>query len=353
MYPALLYRSLDQGIVRCHLCQRLCRIAPGEKGYCGTRKNVGGKAFSLVYGRVSSMRISPIEIKPLFHFYPGSQWLSLGSLGCNFLCPGCQNWEIAHAKVEEEAPSLRLVTPEDTVRLAREGHCKGISWTYNEPTLWFEYTMDSAKIARKAGLLTNYVTNAYLTLKALDRIGPYLDAFRADLKGFSSRTYERIANITNVRGILKVLERARHFWKMHVEIVTNIIPGINDQESELRQMATWIHDHLGPETPWHVTRFVPHFRLAHLTPTTVAKLEQAREIGLEVGLQYVYLGNVPGHPAENTHCPSCKRLIIERMNYQVVKYHLKGNCCVYCGYQIAGHFDAILSSGQASWESFC
>jgi len=284
------------------------------------------------------MRISPIEIKPLYHFYPGSQWLSIGSLGCNFLCPGCQNWEIAHANVEQELDSLRLVSPEESVRLARDGHCKGISWTYNEPTLWFEYTLDSARIAREAGLLTNYVTNAYMTVEALDLIGPYLDAFRAALKGFSDKTYKRIANIKGLDGILKILERAKHFWGMHVEIITNLIPGINDQNVELKDMARWICDCLGSETLWHVTRFVPHFRLAHLTPTPVAKLEQVREMGLEAGLKYVYLGNVPGHPAANTYCPACDKLVIERGNYRILQYHLDGACCGYCSHPIGGNF---------------
>ena len=148
MHPALLYKPLDNDAVQCHLCQRWCKIASGKCGYCGTRKNLDGTLFSLIYGQVSSMRISPIEIKPLFHFYPGSQWLSMGSLGCNFLCPGCQNWEIAHADVIKDLPSSRFVTPEESVRLARNGHCNGISWTYNEPTLWFEYTLDSARLAR-------------------------------------------------------------------------------------------------------------------------------------------------------------------------------------------------------------
>ena len=195
----------------------------------------------------------------------------MGSLGCNFLCPGCQNWEIAHADVIKDLPSSRVITPKESVRLARNGHCKGISWTYNEPTLWFEYTLDSARLAHKAGLLKNYVTNAYMTIEALDLIGPYLDAFRADLKGFSNETYKHIANISGFDAILKILERAKHFWGMHVEIITNLIPGINDQTLELKQTARWIYDCLGAETPWHVTRFVPHFRLAHLAPTPVAK----------------------------------------------------------------------------------
>jgi len=339
MHPALLYKSLQNDAVQCQVCQRRCKIASGKSGYCKTRKNLDGKLFSLIYGRVSSMRISPIEIKPLFHFYPGSRWLSLGSLGCNFLCPGCQNWEISHAGVEKEVGSLRVVTPEESVRLARDGHCKGISWTYNEPTLWFEYTLNSATRAREAGLLTNYVTNAYITAEALDLIGPYLDAFRADLKGFSNETYRRIANIDNLEGVLKILERAKHFWGMHVEIVTNLIPGINDQKTELKEMAEWICSCLGSDTPWHVTRFVPYFRLSHLAPTPVSLLEKARDIGLKAGLKYVYLGNVPGHPAENTHCPACGELLIERMNYRIIQYHLHGNGCGYCGESIAGFFE--------------
>jgi len=284
------------------------------------------------------MRISPIEIKPLFHFYPGSRWLSMGSLGCNFLCPGCQNWQIAHAKVDEEAAYLRIVTPEESVRRARDGRCKGISWAYNELALWFEYTLDSAMMAHRAGLLTNYVTNAYMTVEALDLIGPFLDAFRADLKGFSIETYKRIANIDGFDGILTVLERAKHVWGMHVEIITNLIPGINDNGSELKAMAGWICDHLGSETPWHVTRFFPHFKLAHLSATPVVGLENARELGLEAGLKYVYLGNVLGHSAENTYCPECDTLLIERVNYEIVRYRLKGNRCGGCGHQIAGCF---------------
>ena len=262
----------------------------------------------------------------------------MGSLGCNFLCSGCQNWEIAHANVEKELSSLRFITPAESVQLASNGYCKGISWTYNEPTLWFEYTLDSAKMAREAGLLTNYVTNAYITVEALDLIGPYMSAFRADLKGFSNETYKQIANIKRFDGILKVLERAKHFWDMHVEIITNLIPGINDNEIELKEMAGWICNHLGSETPWHLTQFVPHFRLSHLTPTPVAKLEQAREIGLGTGLKYVYLGNVLGHSGENTHCPACGKLLVERANYRILLYHIDGTCCGYCGHPIAGHF---------------
>ncbi len=338
VHEAMLCRPLEDGRIQCLACQRRCKIVSGDTGQCRTRKHMDGKLYSLIFGRVSSMRISPIEIKPLFHFYPGSLWLSLGSLGCNFLCPGCQNWEIAHADVEKALPSTRYVSPEEAVERALKSGCLGISWTYNEPTLWFEYTLDSARMAKDKGLLTNYVTNGYISQEALDLLGPHLDAYRVDLKGFSSRGYRRIAHIPDFHGILEMIKRAKDQWGMHIEIVTNLIPGWNDDEDDLRQMAGWIVDEVGSETPWHITRFFPHLKLSHLGPTPIPKLERARKVGMDEGLKYVYLGNCPGHEAENTHCPGCGQLLIERYNFDIVQYHLQGSTCRYCGKQIAGYF---------------
>lgn len=339
MQETLLCRPLEDQRIQCLICRRRCKIAPGETGHCKTRRHINDKLYSLIYGRVSSMRISPIEIKPLFHYYPGSRWLSMGSLGCNFLCPGCQNWEIAHADVEKGLPSTKYVSPGEAVERALEGGCKGISWTYNEPTLWFEYTLDSARLAKENGLLTNYVTNGYITQEALDLIGPYLDAYRVDVKGFSRRTYQRIAHIPEFQGILDNIVRGKEKWGMHIEIVTNLTLGWNDNEDDLRNAARWIVEHFGSETPWHITRFYPHLKLAHLSPTPVSKLESTRRIGMDEGLKHVYLGNVPGHAAENTHCPGCGELLIERYSYEILQYHLKGNKCTYCGHQIAGSFE--------------
>jgi len=300
---------------------------------------MNGELYSLIYGNVSSIRVSPIEIKPLFHFYPGSRWLSLGSLGCNFLCPGCQNWEVSHANPEKETPFTEYISPEKVVQLAIKDNCKGISWTYNEPTLWLEYTLDTAKIARAQGLLTNYVTNGFITPEAMDLLGPSLDAYRVDLKGFSAHTYKSIANISDFEGILRIIEMAKSKWGIHIEIITNLTPGFNDDKEELHNMAHWIVNHLGPETPWHITRFVPHFKLSHLDYTPISRLEQARHIGMGNGLRFVYLGNVPGHPAENTYCPRCEKLLIERRNYQILKYNLEGNRCSFCSQTIAGYFE--------------
>ncbi len=332
MREAILYEKLANRKVRCNICQRRCLIAEGKDGFCSTRLNKDGKLYTLAYGRVSTLAVAPIEKKPLFHFYPGSRWLSLGTLGCNFRCPGCQNWGIAHAHVVaamegEELKGTEYVSPGETVRMAVEERCMGLSFTYNEPTVWFEYTLDCAKLARQNELLTNYVTNGFITGEALDKIGPFLDAFRVDLKGFSAEFYRKIGHTADFRGILEVTKRAKYKWKMHVEIVTNVIPGFSDDEAQLKGIAAWIKDELGPDTPWHVTRFVPHYRLSHVNHTPVATLERAREIGLGAGLRYVYLGNVPGHPAENTYCPRCQGLLIEREDYIIRQFNIaKGRC---------------------------
>jgi pyruvate formate lyase activating enzyme len=340
MHRSLLFKQLEDKVIQCQLCHRRCTIDPGKKGFCKTRKNINGELYSLSYARVSSMQISPIELKPLFHFYPGSKWLSLGSLGCNFLCPGCQNWHISHADIDKELSFTEYIPPEKVVKLAIKNNCKGISWTYNEPTLSLEYTLDTAKVAKKKGLLTNYVTNGYITPEAMNLLGPFLDAYRVDVKGFSARAYKKIANVLNFKVILKNIHTAKYKWGMHVEIITNLTPGFNDNEVELHNLAQWISDQMDPETPWHITRFVPHFKLSHCEITPIPSLEQARQIGIDKGLKYVYLGNVPGHLAENTYCPRCGKLLIERNNYRILQYNLKGNECKFCNQTIPGSFES-------------
>jgi len=335
---ALLYKKLKNKSVRCNICQRRCIISSGKMGYCFTRENRNGRLYSLIYGEVSTSHIAPIEIKPLFHFYPGSKWLSLGTLGCNFRCLGCQNWEIAHYKLslgdleaprdERQTPNSKFkitkyISPEEAVKLAKEKRCKGLSFTYNEPTIWFEYTLDCTRLAKKEGLLSNYVTNGYITPEALDTIGPYLAAFRVDIKGFSNKFYKWLAKIDNFKGILEVTKRARDKWGMHVEIVTNIISGYSDDEEQLKGIANWIYRNLGENTPWHVTKFIPYLELSHLSPTPVDTLEKAQRIGKEAGLKFVYLGNVPGHELENTYCPKCDKLLIKRLNYSILEYHIE------------------------------
>lgn len=330
-----LYDRLSTGEVTCRTCQRRCVIPEGKTGWCSTRINEGGRLYSLIYGEVSSLSVNPIEKKPVYHFFPGSRWLSLGSLGCNFRCPGCQNWDIAHWK--SGMMHTKYLSPDESVAEARDLSCKGISWTFNEPTIWFEYTFDAAKCAKAQGLYTNYVTNGSITEEAFDMIAPFLDVYRVDIKGFSNRTYRKIGHLDKFRGILEITARAKKCG-MHVEVVTNIIPGFNDDETELRGIASWIRDSLGPETPWHITRFYPYHRLRHLFPTPISELEGAWSIGKEAGLQYVYLGNVPGHKLENTYCHMCGKLLIKRYVFEIIENRIKQGRCPACGALIPGRF---------------
>ena len=330
---ALLYEKIGER-VRCNTCPRHCVLGEGKRGFCFTRQNQGGRLFTLIYGEVASLSINPIEKKPVFHFYPGSRWLSLGALGCNFRCPGCQNWELSHSR---GGPASYL-SPEELISLAKRYHCLGISWTFNEPTIWLEYTVDGAKLAKEEGLYTNYVTNGYITEEALDAIGPYLDVYRMDIKGFSRASYARTAHIPDFAPILEAAKRAKKRWGMHVELVTNLTPGYNDDEGEIRGIARWIREELGAYTPWHITRFFSHLQLSHLKPTPLDALERARQIALEEGLHYVYAGNVPGHSGENTYCHQCGRLLIRRYGFDIVEYNLKQGSCRFCHATIPGSF---------------
>jgi pyruvate formate lyase activating enzyme len=332
---ALLYEKLKGEKVRCNTCPRHCVLGEGQKGFCFTRQNQGGRLFTLIYGEVASLSVNPIEKKPVFHFHPGSRWLSLGALGCNFRCPGCQNWELSHSR----GGTANYLSPQELISLAKRHGCMGISWTFNEPTIWLEYTLDGAKLAKEQGLYTNYVTNGYITPEALDTIGPYLDVFRVDIKGFSPTSYGRTAHISDFAPILEAAKRAKKEWGMHVELVTNIIPGCNDDEEELRGIARWIRDELGAYTPWHITRFFPHLELSHLDPTPIATLERAAEIAREEGLSYVYLGNLPAHPGENTYCHHCGRLVIKRQVFDILECNLRKGRCRYCDTPIPGQFD--------------
>ncbi|MFH2034379.1 MAG: AmmeMemoRadiSam system radical SAM enzyme [Candidatus Margulisiibacteriota bacterium] len=330
---ALLYEKIEHKNVHCFLCPRHCQIAPGHYGYCGVRVNEDGKLYTLIYGVVSSIAADPIEKKPLFHFHPGSQVLSLGTYGCNMRCGHCQNWQIAHVVYEREKDELReeLIPPAQLLQLAKKENCAGIAWTYNEPTIWFEYTLDGAKLFKENGLYTVYVTNGYITSQALDMIGPYLDAFRVDIKGFNNDLYKKLAKVPDFRPILEAAIRAKKKWNMHVECITNIIPTMNDDDKQLKDIASWIRTELGENTPWHVTRFMPYLEYRNLPATSLKTLEKARKLGYETGLRYVYTGNVPGDPGENTYCHKCKKLLIERMGYQIKQENLDGNRCGFCG----------------------
>ena len=329
---AVLSEPMIGGKVRCNVCHWRCAIPNGAFGVCRMRRAVDGRIELYNYPGIASVNNDPVEKKPLFHFYPGSSCLSLGSWGCNFHCRHCQNWEISFASPEEAQRLSHDLAPADAVTLARQLGSQGMAFTYNEPGIWLEYALDCARLAKDAGLYTVFVTNGFSTREALDLIGPYLDAFRVDVKGFSDEFYRDLAKVGHWRDILDSTRYAREHWDMHVEVVTNIIPTMNDDDAQLTAIARWIHDDLGEATPWHVTAFHPHHELAHLPPTPVATLDRAIAIGRGEGLLFVYPGNVFGHADENTRCPRCQTVVISRAGYQTQLRALTADGrCAGCG----------------------
>jgi pyruvate formate lyase activating enzyme len=334
MHQAMFFESLANSRIRCHICRWKCSIALNGLGICRMYKNIDGVLYNLNYSLASSIAVDPIEKKPLYHFYPGTKVFSLGSWGCNFHCEGCQNWQISCTDVKSSGEGSREILPDEAVELALKNKCQGIAWTYNEPTMWFEYTLDSAKLAKKQNLYTVYVTNGYTSLEALDAIGPYLDAWRVDIKGFNKDAYQKIAKVVNWEGILETAEQAQHKWKMHVEIVTNLVPSINTDDEQLTGIAKWIKDKLGELTPWHITRFYPQYKATDMPATPISTIERGIKIGKNAGLKFIYAGNIPGHDAENTICYKCGSLVVERIGYTTTVLNLTGSKCGVCGAEL-------------------
>ncbi|MHB8803834.1 MAG: AmmeMemoRadiSam system radical SAM enzyme [Coriobacteriia bacterium] len=327
VHEALLWESEGER-VHCLLCPNDCRIAPGGTGICGVRENRAGRLMALTYGEVSSVAVDPIEKKPVFHYRPGTLVFSLGSVGCSMRCGHCQNWQISRAAPAEGA--LDSLSPDAVPGLALRHGCAGVAFTYNEPVIWAEYVADVAAAARAAGLYTVMVTNGYVTEAGLDLFGPLIDVWRVDVKGFDDATYRELCKVRSVQPVLDAAVRARQRWGMHVEVVTNVIPTVNDDERTLRGIAGWIANALGGDTPWHVTRFFPYLEYSDLPPTPIPTLERARQIGHEAGLHFVYLGNVQTPGAEDTICPSCGAVAVKRRGYTVDARHLHGGACARC-----------------------
>jgi len=338
MNEALLIESLDGGRVRCDVCIRRCVVAPGKRGVCRTRENRDGQLYSLIYGQVSSVCVDPIEKKPLYHFHPGSRVFSLGTLGCSFQCPGCQNWQISQRAPLAEDPSLEPLSPEDAVKLAVRSGAQGICWTYNDPAIWLEYTLKGARLAKEHGLYTAYVTNGTASRAHLDMVGPYLDAYRVDIKAFSRAGYRAIAKFSDFEEILANTQYAKERWGMHVECVTNVTPTVNDSDAELTGIAGWIAEALGVDTPWHVTRFHPYQGFAHLPATPLERMDRAFELGCAAGLRYIYIGNIPGDSRQDTHCPDCSHAVIRRHGFAVARNELTDGKCPKCETAVAGQW---------------
>lgn len=331
----LMWEKQDGNYVKCHICHNRCLISPGSTSRCTSRSNIGGEMELNTFGLVSSLAADPIEKKPLYHFHPGTKVFSVGGWGCNFTCLHCQNWQISQPSRKEEEILLRkgmgiggyCVSPEELVNLVGQHDCQGLSWTYNEPAIWLEYTIESGKLAKERGYYTAYVTNGAITREALDAIAPYLDAFRVDLKSFSDEFYSSICGVKNWWGIYETTKHAKD-QGLHIEVVTNIIPTHNDSNENLRKIAHWIANNLGEDTPWHVTRFFPYNKLEHLPPTPVERINRAVEIGKEEGLNFVYEGNTGEKSV--TVCPRCETVAIVRNHPVEIKLASEG-ACTTCG----------------------
>ncbi len=343
-HEALLWEA-DGSRVHCLLCPNDCRIAPGARGTCGVRENRSGRLIALTYGLVSSVAVDPIEKKPVFHYHPGTKVLSLGSVGCSMRCAHCQNWQISRAAVGEDS-NLESLEPAAVPVLARRHGCAGVAFTYNEPVIWAEYVVDTARHAHESDLYTVMVTNGYVTEEGLDLFGPVIDVWRVDVKGFDDATYRKLCKVRSVQPVLEMAARATSRWGMHVEVVTNVIPTVNDDERTLRGIAGWIRCELGQDTPWHITRFFPYLDLSHLDPTPLETLERARRIGHEEGLHHVFLGNVDAPGGEDTVCPACGSVAVRRRGYTIVDRHVTGGACARCGAPLG----IIGGDEPLSWE---
>ena len=333
MRQALLWEP-DGERVHCLLCPHGCRIAEGHEGICGVRRNVDGTLMALTYGRISSIAVDPIEKKPVFHYFPGTNVLSIGSVGCSMRCGHCQNWQISRQSPDEADGDLHTLEPARVVDMAHKYRCPGVAFTYNEPVIWAEYVLDVAKACRDAGLYTVMVTNGWITRAGLDLLGPVIDVWRVDVKGMTDEQYRRLCKVKTAQPVLEMAEQAKHHWRMHVEVVTNVVPTINDDEVTLRAIASWIRDGLGADTPWHITRFFPYLEFADLPPTDISTLKRAREIGAEEGLHFVYLGNVDIPGGEDTQCPECAAVAVSRRGMSVVEERSKDGECARCGHAL-------------------
>lgn len=339
MYEAVLYEKLNKGNVKCGVCQRRCVIAKGKRGVCQNRQNLDGKLYLLTYGRPANFQIDSIEKKPLYHFFPGTACFSIGGFGCNFRCPHCCNffstWGAPELKDEnlKEFMAQLEIRPAELIEKVKASGCPGLAFTYNEPAIWLEYTLDCFKIAKREGLYTVYVTNGFITPEALELLKGYLDAFRVDIKSMEDGFYQKICGVPSGKGVREVTVLAKDLG-MHIECVTNIIPTLNDDLKMLESLAHWIKTNLGSKTPWHISRFSPNYNgLRNVPPTPTEMLKNAYQIGKDAGLEFVYVWGT-SEPSEkffaigDTVCPRCGKLVVKRPLWQteVVGVDENGRC---------------------------
>lgn len=328
MHNALLWTTEEEKI-RCNLCARRCLIPKGVRGFCQTRENIDGILYAPMYGEISMLGIDPIEKKPFFHFYPGSTSLSISTVGCTFRCKFCQNYDIS-----QKPFNMQKIEPQKVVEEAKRNGCLSISYTYNEPTVFFEYAIDTAKEALKRGILNTFVTNGYLTPEAIEYAAPCIQAMTVGIKGSLNRGFlaQEMA-VSNPEAIQESILAMKQ-QNIHIEIVDLLVTKYGDNLEDARNLAKWVHDNLGANTPLHFTRFQPDWKLNDVPPTPIETLEKAHAIAKEEKLRYVYLGNVAGHPLENTYCPECNALLIKRYGFYIEEWRIVNKKCPECGTEI-------------------
>lgn len=333
---ARFYEKVANKKIKCRLCPRECVVGDRERGYCGVRENRGGVYYSLVHSRVCAAHVDPVEKKPLFHYLPGSLAFSLATAGCNVNCKFCQNWDISQAR-PEQIPA-EYMPPKRVAELAKQWQCPSIAYTYSEPVVFSEFLMDAADAGHEAGIRSVVVSNGYIQDEALRAAYGKMDAVKIDLKAFSESYYQKVV-VGELKPVLDTLVTLRKMDKW-TEIVYLVVPTLNDSDAEFNGLVRWVKGNLGPDVPVHFTQFHPDYLLKNLPITPIRTLERARQIAMAEGLHFVYIGNVPGHPGENTYCPQCKRLLVERTGFEIRQMHIRNGACQFCKQKIPGVWHA-------------
>ncbi len=331
-HEGFLYKKLSKKKVVCGICPNRCVLAPGDRSVCRSKINLKGTLYSLTYGNPCAVNIDPIEKKPLFHFKPASSAFSIATTGCNFRCLNCQNWEISQAKPHEVRH--HELFPDEVVSSAMKSDSESIAYTYSEAITFFEYTLDTARLAKKNGIHNLFISNGYINKRPLVELCQVLDAANINLKSMSNEIYKKL-NGGRLKPVLNTL-KTLHTHKVHLEITTLLVPGYVDDEEMAKRMCGWILENLGPDYPLHFTRFVPRYKLDRLAPTPVSTLVRFRNLALQEGIRYVYIGNVPGHEGTHTYCHQCRKLLIERQGFFIPLINIEGNKCKFCNTAIPG-----------------
>lgn len=332
LHEARYYLKLEDNLIWCQMCFRKCIVEEGMRGFCRNKVNKGGKYYTLVHSKPCALQIDPIEKEPSFHLRPGGSIFCIATASCNNRCKFCHNWHISQRSIEETRNYD--LSPKEVVKLAKEYNCDGISFTYSEPTVFYEYMYDIAKLAKKAGLLVLFHTNGSMNKEPLFALLKYMDAVTVDLKAFTHKFYQEISS-SELDPVLRTLKNVKKAGK-YLEIVNLLIPTLNDNKDDIKRMCQWIKENIGDETPIHFNRFSPAYKLTRLPQTPVKTLEEAREIAIGEGLKYIYIGNVPGHKYNSTYCHNCGRCLIQRIHFSILSNYVIQGRCKFCNHKIPG-----------------